>query len=57
MMRKFSPRKRISIKFANSEGKSEGAVDMGGPKKESGILSDQKDVNCCFQIHMVHTLL
>ena len=34
MRKRFSPRNRISVKFADSEGKSEGAVDVGGPKRE-----------------------
>ncbi|XP_078361567.1 G2/M phase-specific E3 ubiquitin-protein ligase-like [Oculina patagonica] len=34
MRKRFSPRNRISVKFADSEGNSEGAVDVGGPKRE-----------------------
>lgn len=34
LMRQFSPWKHMSVKFANSEDKSEGAIDMGGPKRE-----------------------
>ena len=35
LMRKlFSPYNRISVKFADNEGNSEGAVDVGGPKRE-----------------------
>ena len=34
MRKRFSPRNQISVKFADSEGKSEGAVDVGGPKRE-----------------------
>jgi len=30
----FSPNKRISVKFVDNEGESEGAVDVGGPKQE-----------------------
>ena len=32
--KRFSPRRNISVKFADSEGNSEGAVDVGGPKRE-----------------------
>ena len=32
--KRFSPYNRISIKFADIEGNSEGAVDVGGPKRE-----------------------
>jgi len=32
--KRFSPRSTISVKFADSEGNSEGAVDIGGPKRE-----------------------
>lgn len=33
LMRKcFSPNNRISVNFADNEGKSKGAVDVGGPK-------------------------
>ena len=32
--KRFSPKNRISVKFAKNEGRSEGAVDVGGPKRE-----------------------
>lgn len=32
--KRFSPGSTISVKFADSEGNSEGAVDIGGPKRE-----------------------
>lgn len=31
---KFNPRAAVSIKFADSHGGSEGAVDAGGPRRE-----------------------
>ena len=34
MRKRFSPYNRISIKFADNEGNSKGAVDVGGPKRE-----------------------
>ena len=34
MCKGFSPNDRISVKFADNEGKSEGAVDVGGPKRK-----------------------
>ena len=34
MRKRFSPYNRISVKFADNEGNSEGAVDVGGPKRE-----------------------
>lgn len=33
--KRFSPLHQISVKFADNEGRSEGAVDLGGPKRES----------------------
>ena len=32
--KKFSPNNRLSVKFVNNEGESEGAVDLGGPTRE-----------------------
>lgn len=32
--KKFSPGNNISVKFADNVGTSEGAVDVGGPKRE-----------------------
>ena len=32
--KRFSPNNRISVKFADNDGKDEGAVDVGGPKRE-----------------------
>lgn len=34
MKRKFNPSAVISIRFADSHGDSEGAVDAGGPRRE-----------------------
>ena len=34
MRKRFSPYNRISVKFADNEGNSEGAVDVGGSKRE-----------------------
>ena len=34
MRKRFSPNNRISVKFADNEGKSERAVNVGGPKRE-----------------------
>ena len=31
---KFNPKAMVSIKFADYHGNSEGAVDMGGPRRE-----------------------
>ena len=32
--KKFSPANNISVKFADNVGTSEGAIDVGGPKRE-----------------------
>lgn len=32
--KRFSPLHQISVKFADNEGKSEVAVDVGGPRRE-----------------------
>ena len=32
--KQFSPNNRLSVKFADNQGGSEGAVDLGGPKRE-----------------------
>ena len=60
MRKRFSPYNRISIKFADNEGNSEGAVDVGGPKREflrlvvkaanEASSSDRQDVAVYFQI-------
>ena len=34
MQERFSPYNRISVKFGDNEGNSQGAVDVGGPKWE-----------------------
>lgn len=34
MQKRFSPYNRISVKFGDNEGNSQGAVDVGGPKLE-----------------------
>ena len=34
MRKRFSTLHRVSVKFADNEGKSEGAIDVGGPKRE-----------------------
>ena len=34
LRKRFSPNNRISIKFTDNKGNSEGAVDVGGPKRE-----------------------
>jgi hypothetical protein len=37
----FSPNNKVSVKFTDDAGKSEGAVDMGGPMKEYFTLVTQ----------------
>lgn len=32
--KKFNPRARLSVRFADDDGYSEGAVDAGGPRRE-----------------------
>ena len=44
----FSPNNRISVKFVDNEGKSKGAVNVGGPKREVSSL-DGQDVALCTQ--------
>ena len=34
MRKRFSTLHRVSVKFADNEGKSEGAIDVGGSKRE-----------------------
>lgn len=47
----FSPEKRLDIKFTDDLGSSEGAVDLGGPKREFFrlCLQDLKDFSGMFE--------
>lgn len=45
----FSTEKRLDIKFTDDLGSSEGAVDLGGPKREL-CLQDLKDFSGMFEV-------
>ena len=36
----FSPDNKVSVKFTDDSGTSEGAIDLGGPKREFFTLTD-----------------
>ena len=45
--KKFNERGRISVKFADDIGQSEGAIDAGGPTREFLRLAMSNVINSC----------